>query len=128
MFKEIFNLQIRNLERLNTTMFLAVIMVSDMNGQPFDSIRQASIMNGLLEVMKAKLRKGDAITHYSPSMLAVLLPTVNYKTAGMVLERIKKLFYAMYPCSEVRFDYRIAPLKSSMQMPAGGFKNDSAEN
>lgn len=126
-FKEIFNLQIRNLERLQTTMFLAVIMVSDINGQPFESIKQSTIMNNLLEIMKSKLRKGDAITHYSPSMLALLLPTVNYKTAGMVLERIKKLFYATYPCSEVRFDYRVGPLKSSVQMRSAGLKSGEAE-
>lgn len=116
-FKEIFNLQIRNLERLQTTMFLAVIMVSDPKGEPLDSIRQASIMNGLLDILKNKLRKGDAITHFSPTMLALLLPTVNYKTAGMVLERIKKFFYAMYPTSEVKFDYRVGPLKSAVGAP-----------
>lgn len=126
-FKEIFNLQIRNLERLQTTMFLAVIMVCDINGQPFESIKQSTIMNKLLEIMKAKLRKGDAITHFSPTMLAVLLPTANYKTAGMVLERIRKLFYGVYPCSEVRFDYRVGPLKSYAQMNGKGFNNSPVE-
>jgi len=74
-------------------------------------------MNGLLDILKNKLRKGDAITHFSPTMLALLLPTVNYKTAGMVLERIKKFFYAMYPTSEVKFDYRVGPLKSAVGAP-----------
>ena len=116
-FKEIFNLQIRNLERLNTTMFLAVIMVSDINGQPLDSMRQSNIMNGLMDILKNKLRKGDTITHFSPTILALLLPTVNYTTAGLVMERIKKFFYAMYPNSEVKFDYRVGPLKSAVSSP-----------
>lgn len=116
-FKEIFNLQIRNLERLQTTMFLVVIMVSDINGQPLDSMRQANIMNGLMEILRTKLRKGDAITHFSPTMLALLLPTVDYKTARVVMERIKKIFYSQYPISEVKMDYRVGPLKSSARIP-----------
>ena len=123
-FKEIFNLQIRNLERLQTTMFLAVIMVSDSNGQPMESIRQGSIMNGLLEILRTKLRKGDAITHFSPTMLAIMLPTVDYNTARLVLERIRKLFYAKYPVSEVRFDYRVGPLKSAFQLPVNRLKSE----
>jgi len=115
-FKEIFNLQIRNLERLKTTMFLALIMISDMNGQALDSMRQANVMNGLMEILRRNLRKGDAITHFSPTMLALLLPTVDYKTARLVLERVKKLFYSNYPNSEMRFDYRVGPLKSSVRM------------
>ena len=39
-FREIFNLQIRNIERLGTTMFLAVITVSGTDGGQMESIRQ----------------------------------------------------------------------------------------
>lgn len=116
-FKEIFNLQVRNLERLQSTIFLAVIMVSDINGETLDSMRQASIMNGLMDILKNKLRKGDAITHFSPTVLALLLPMVDYRTAALVMERIKKLFYAKYPNSEVKFDYRVGPLKSLASNP-----------
>ena len=105
-------------------MFLAVIMVSDNNGQPMESIRQGSIMNGLLEILRTKLRKGDAITHFSPTMLAIMLPTVDYNTARLVLERIRKLFYAKYPVSEVRFDYRVGPLKSAFQLPVNRLKSE----
>ena len=62
----------RNLERLGSTMFLAVIMVSNINGQPMDTIKQENIMSGLLELLKQNLRKGDTITHFSPTILALL--------------------------------------------------------
>lgn len=115
-FKEIFNLQIRNLERLGATMFLAVIMVSDINGLPMDSIKQEGIMNGLLEILKTNLRKGDTVTHFSPTILALLLPTVNYTTGNQVMERIKRLFYKKYPNSSVAFNYRVGPLSSDSRM------------
>lgn len=62
-FKEIFNLQIRNIERLGTTMFLAVITVSGTDGGQMESIRQENVMRGLMEILRNNLREGDVITH-----------------------------------------------------------------
>lgn len=114
-FKEIYNLQMRNLERLGSTMFLAVIMVTNINGQPMDSIKQENIMSGLLDILKKNLRKGDTVTHFNPTILALLLPTVNYNTGSIVMERIKRLFYQKYPNSNVSFNYRVGPLSSDMK-------------
>ena len=110
MFKAIYNLEMRNLERLGTTMFLGIIMVGDTEEANQDSIRQDNILNGLLEILRDNLRKGDIITHFSPSVIALLLPTVNYKTGTMVLERIRKLFYQRYPNSDISFNYRLGML------------------
>ena len=112
MFKEIFNLQMRNLERLGATMFLAIIMVSPYNDKEIDTMRQNNIMNGLLEILTKNLRKGDTITRFAPTVFALLLPTVNYNTGGMVLERIKRVFYRSYPNSNIVFNYRVGPLNS----------------
>ena len=109
MFKAIYNLEMRNLERLGTTMFLGIIMIGDdENGS--DSIRQDNIMNGLIEILRDNLRKGDIITHFSPSVIALLLPTVNYKTGSMVMERIRMLFYKRYPNSDIPFHSRLGML------------------
>lgn len=116
-FKEIYNLQMRNLERLGSTMFLAVIMVGDPEDPNMDSIKQDNIMNGLLEILRTNLRKGDTITHFSPTIFALLLPTVNYTTGNMVMERIRKLFYKKYPNSNIPFSYRVGPLSSEGKFP-----------
>ena len=110
MFKEIYNLQMRNLERLGTTMFLGIIMVGDADDEPVDSIRQGSVMEGLIEILRDNLRKGDIITHFSPSVVALLLPTVNYESGTMVMERIRKLFYKRYPSSSMPFSFRLGRL------------------
>lgn len=110
-FKEIYNLQMRNLERMGTTMFLAIIMVRPYDNQVMDNIRQNTIMNGLRDILAQNLRKGDIITRFAPAMFALLLPTVNYATGHMVLERIKRMFYRQYPNSNVVFDYRVGPLE-----------------
>lgn len=110
--KEIYNLQMRNLERLGSTMFLALIMVSSVSGEPMDPLKQNDVMQGLLAILKDHLRKGDTITQFSPTMYALLLPTVNYTTGNMVMERVKRFFYRRYPNSNILFNYRVGPLSS----------------
>lgn len=109
MFKAIYNLEMRNLERLGTTMFLGIIMIGE--GEDIvDSIKQDNIMNGLIEILRDNLRKGDIITHFSPSVVALLLPTVNYKTGSMVMERVRAMFYKRFPNSNVPFHSRLGML------------------
>ena len=73
-------------------------------------------MNGLLEILRQNLRKGDTITHFAPTVFALLLPTVNYTTGNMVMERVKRLFYQKFPNSNVSFSYRVGPLSSDMKV------------
>ena len=110
MFKEIYNLQMRNLERLGTTMFLGIIMIGDTEDTHINTIQQESIMSGLIEILRDNLRKGDIITHFAPTIVAVLLPTVNYDTGTMVLERVRELFYKRYPNSGIPFHHRLGML------------------
>ena len=112
-FKEIYNIQMRNLERLGSTMFLGVIMVGDA-GEKLSSVARESAMAALTEILRNHLRKGDIVTRFSPAVLAMLLPTVNYSTGGMVMERIEHLFYEEYPSRGVAVHYRISPLGGGM--------------
>ena len=91
-------------------MFLAVVMVSKIDGEQMESLKQENVMRGLMEILRMNLRKGDVITHFSPTMVAMLLPTVDYSTGDSVMERLKQKFYQAYPNSSVLFSYRIAPL------------------
>lgn len=125
MFKSIYSLEMRNLERLGTTMFLGIIMIGDSDESDFDSMRQDNIMNGLIEILRDNLRKGDIITHFSPSVVALLLPTVNYKTGTQVMERIRKLFYQRYPNSDIPFHSRLGLLGKDA-FKVGGDEDDEA--
>lgn len=113
-FREIYNLQMRNLERFGTNMYLAMIMVSSMDGETIDPLRLDDIMKGLASILKERLRKGDTFTHFSPAQFALLLPTVTDETSHMVIERIKRYFYQRYPNSNVMFSYRVGPLNPSL--------------
>lgn len=109
-FKEIFGLQLYNMERLGSTMFLGVIMVECGDDQDADAVRQDSVMASLREILRRNLRRGDIVTRFSPTVFALLLPTVDYTTGRAVMERLKKLFYRKNPNSDIAYYYRIGPV------------------
>ena len=116
-FKEIFNLQIRNLERLGATMFLGVINIDFIGDIQNGSIMSNNIMNILLGVLEQNLRKGDTVSRFSPTTFALLLPTVNYTTGNTIMERVRQAFYNRCPNSNVSFTYRITPVSSKQAVP-----------
>ncbi|MGL4284376.1 diguanylate cyclase domain-containing protein [Eubacterium aggregans] len=50
-------------------------------------------MDALEEVLLGSLRSGDVISRYSGSQFIVRLPTCQYETAKIVMERIKTNYY-----------------------------------
>lgn len=111
-FKEIYNIQIRNLERLGSTMFLGVIMLASPN-----AVSRESGMAGLIEILRSNLRRGDIVTRFSDNTVAMLLPTVNYSTGSVVIDRIENLFYGETPGHNIVFHARISPLGGPSARP-----------
>ena len=109
-FKEIYNIEIRNIRRMGSTIFLGMIMISRADGQALESMKQSNVMRGLINILRTNLRKGDIISQFSPTIVAVLLPMVNYKSGHSVMERVKNLFYRQFPNSSLDFEYRISPV------------------
>jgi DNA-binding SARP family transcriptional activator len=109
-FKEIYNLQMRNLERMGSSMYVALLMVTPMGSDPFEPMRLNDIMQTLQKTLVINLRKGDTITRFSASQYALLLPLVNPDSGKMVLERIKRSFYKACPNSSIMLTYRIGPI------------------
>ena len=109
-FKEIFQLQRRMLERYSGTMFLALLTVSNTYEQQFDNLVLDNVMKQLLHVSQTNLRRGDTISRYSVMQYVILLPSVTYETGRIVLDRIKKAFYNEYAKSSVVLTYKLRPL------------------
>jgi len=109
-FKDVYRLQMRNLQRMGTTMYLAVVMLSPSTQARVESLELDKAMHRLLEIMVSSLRKGDTISRYSPSQFAVLLPTVNDVTGRMVIKRVRTLYYSEYVNPDLAFSYKLVPL------------------
>ena len=109
-FREFYKIQMRNLERLGSTMFLGLIMLGDGEPEGMDTVIFEGAMAALLEILRMNLRRGDIVTRCDEYVVAMLLPTVNYQSGAMVMERIEHIFYTAYPRERVPFHARITPM------------------
>ena len=109
-FREFYRIQMRNLERLGSTMFLGLIMLGDGDPGSADTVVLEGAMAALLEILRKNLRRGDIVSRCEEYVVALLLPTVNYQSGSMVMERIEHVFYTAYPRERVQFHARITPL------------------
>ncbi|HHW95103.1 MAG TPA: hypothetical protein GX736_04150 [Mogibacterium sp.] len=111
-FKDVYHLQMRNLKRMGTTMFLALVDVRRMDNRQMEALEIKQVMSRTLNVMKEILRQGDTISRYSPLQYVVLLPSVtNAKTGRMVIERVKRMFYSNSKNAKYIFSCKVMPLE-----------------
>lgn len=113
-FRDIYQLLMRNFTRLGNNMYLAILMLSPIDGKNVEPFVLDSAMRQLLNAMIASLRRGDTITRYSPSQYALLLPSVNYDTGRMVLERIRNKFHSQCLDSTLTMSYKIGPVEDDV--------------
>lgn len=115
-FKEIYNLQMRALERSETIICLGLMMITGADGAELDPLQLDEAIRILLNVLSNSLRKGDTVTHYTASQYALLLPVRGPDDGVLVMERLKNQFYKQYVNSSVRLHYRIAPISSKAKV------------
>ena len=114
-FKDIYKLNMRNMERLNITIFLGLISVLPIdNSSEQDLLRLNKVMEDLISTLKYNLRKGDVISRYGPSQIAVLLPAMNQHAGSIAMERVKKAFYSKHSIPDFTISYKIKPIFSGL--------------
>ena len=110
-FKEIYHLEARCLERSGGTIFMAVIDVEskkDIKNEKMDSI-----VNSIIGVICKSLRRGDVVSRYSPRQIVLLLPMVNVENGNIVMERIIKTYKRDYPKVNVDITYDIRAVNAN---------------
>ncbi|MCL1913850.1 MAG: winged helix-turn-helix domain-containing protein [Eubacteriaceae bacterium] len=106
-FKVIYQINMRNMKRLGTSMFLALITI---DCQEADLMLVDKVMEILADTLRGSLRRGDTIARYSINQFALLLPTVNHQTGHRVLERIKKDFFQRCASSQISMNFKLRPV------------------
>ena len=106
-FKEIYHLESRCLERSGGTMFMAVMNVESTARKEIKPERLDNIMNGVMNVCCKTLRRGDVLSRYSPNQIVLLLPMVNLEDGNIVMERIIKSYKREYPKVNIKITYDI---------------------
>ncbi|NLL91151.1 MAG: hypothetical protein GX222_01880 [Ruminococcaceae bacterium] len=111
-FKDVYHLQMRNLKRMGTAMFLALVDVRRMDNKEMEALEIKQVMARTLDVMRESLRQGDTISRYSPLQYVVLLPSVTSSVTGRtVIERVKRLFYSNSKNAKYIFSCKVVPLE-----------------
>lgn len=110
-FKDIYQLQLRNVERWGVQIFLALIMVEHTDqAQELNPFVLDRVMRDLQEILISCLRKGDTVTRYSPSQFAVLLQMTSRADGEIIIGRIRKKFYEVNTSPYSKLSFQIDPI------------------
>ncbi len=93
LFKEIYRLMTRMMERSGQSAYLCLVSVTDKNGKRIvNTKKQNEAVGRLRTAIQFSLRRGDVFTRYSVSQYLILLSSINYENTEMVLNRITDKF------------------------------------
>ena len=109
-FKDVYRLNMRNLKRLGTSMFIALISIDSIDNTVPDFLTLDRITDIMCGTLRKNLRRGDTVSRYSQNQFAVLLPTVNQQTGQSVLERVRKEFYAACSTTQFVMNFTLKPI------------------
>lgn len=109
-FKSVYQLTARSAVRTGQSAYLCLLTTTDSNGnQPPQKMLNKN-MDLLKESIDSALRKGDVFTRYSVSQFLIMLPSISYENAEMVMERVTRFFRQAHPKAPVLLKYSVQPL------------------
>ncbi len=116
LFKEIYQLESRAVNRNGQSVYLCLVSVTDGNNSKVDNKKhQNAAMGQLRKAIQLSLRRGDVFTRYSVSQYLILLPTISYENCEMVLKRIVRQYKIENPHSKVTLTYKMQSLDQSVE-------------
>lgn len=118
-FKELFQLESRAIERTGDSIYLCLLTLSDLNS----NLLQQPFLNKGMEMLSSSisssLRRGDVYSRYSVSQYMILLPTSTYESGELVLKRITQNFHRIYTRKDMMVTYSLqvlTPQRGSEQL------------
>lgn len=120
-FKKTYHLEKRRAERLGISVYLSLVTIEPVLNIKKDSQAYLNIINEGMERLEwtllHSLRSGDVVSKYSGSQFIILLPTCQYETAKMVMERIETAYYAdVNKKLKVRLKYSLDEMDFAMRV------------
>ena len=112
-FKDIYQLHMRNLKRMGASMFIVLTTLSTIDHEPFAPFVLDKLMRELLDCLKNNLRGGDTVSRFGPSQFAILLPMVDYDKGRIAMERVKNAFYRKCHNANFLLNYKLGPIGST---------------
>ena len=101
-FKEIYRLETKKIERLGMAEYLGLFTVDgdwvreDIQQELMSDYVESHAMDQLEKIVQDNLRCGDAYTRINDKQLMILLPGCTYESTKSVMERVKQVFARNY--------------------------------
>lgn len=115
-FRDIYQLEQRSIERTGDSVFLCLLTLLDENGNLPKMSVMTRAMNHLQTAVYSSLRRGDAYTRYSVSQYMIMLPTASYENGEMVMTRIVRNFKKAYTRKDLTITYSLQPISPYMDL------------
>ncbi len=109
-FKRLFQIEQRGVERSGDSIYLCLITVSDRKGRTLKPEIQTRAMERLKQAIKDSLRASDAFARYSVSQYILLLPTTTYENGERAMRRVIACFNRNYVRKDVAVTYSLSPV------------------
>lgn len=106
-FRDIYQLESRAIERTGDSIFLCLLTITDINGNLLKQSVLTKAMDELNTAICRSLRRGDVYSRYSVSQYMILLPTSTYENGEMVLKRISQNFRKKYTRKDLVLNYSL---------------------
>ncbi len=106
-FRDIYQLETRAIERTGDSLFLCLLTISNLKGELLKPAVQTRAMDELGESIRNSLRRGDIYSRFSVSQYLMLLPTATYENGEMVLKRIIQNFRKEYSRKDLSITYSL---------------------
>lgn len=109
-FRIIYKLERRRLERSGQSVFLALLTIGNSDyGLPPQTVLKIATEK-LLHVLKETLRKGDTITQWNEAQMLLMLPGLTLEQGDKVLNRIHNKFNISYSSGDAVIRSKIEPV------------------
>jgi DNA-binding SARP family transcriptional activator len=106
-FRDIYQLETRAIERTGDSLFLCLLTISNLKGELLKPAVQTRAMDELGESIRNSLCRGDIYSRFSVSQYLMLLPTATYENGEMVLKRIIQNFRKEYSRKDLSITYSL---------------------
>ena len=104
-FKDIYRLQIRSLDRTDITCYLVIVKVSMHAGDKVNPLELDSVMKRLQDILQMNLRVCDIITRYTATQFALLLRGAPSQSLQSIISRVRMSFYSESIYEQIGVDY-----------------------
>lgn len=106
-FKDIYQLEQRAIERTGDSIYLCLLTVRMAGGELPRTAVMVRAMQSLGKAISGSLRRGDVYARYSVAQYIVLLPTASYEDGCSAMKRIALNFKKEYTRKDLVIDYSL---------------------